>query len=378
MVASARTAALVAGGGVPPLAAAALLLGAGEFLRAANALGDRSAVGLPSASPWPRSAFSATCCRSSGGGLKRAAMSLDPVDLDRPPDPLPLGHARRGRARWRCWPGRWRRRASSCTPGRPRRHRQPLRALGPQGASAHLRLQRPYRRGAARATRRAGPSIPFGGRDARRLALGAGRDRHEVGRRGLRRRRRATSCAETPPDGAIVLDHHRRRGGRRADGTRALLDWMAAQGEAMTVCLVGEPTCPERMGEMIKIGRRGSMTAYVHGDRGAGPFGLSAPGEEPAARDGAADGPAGASHSLDDGTDHFDPSTLADHHHRHRQPGDQRDPGRRARTVNIRFNDAHSSAQPRPSGCSAEADGGRRRDRHRASTWRSRSRAKAS
>jgi succinyl-diaminopimelate desuccinylase len=31
----------------------------------------------------------------------------------------------------------------------------------------------------------------------------------------------------------------------------------------MSVCLVGEPTCPETLGDMMKIGRRGSMTAHV-------------------------------------------------------------------------------------------------------------------
>ena len=36
-----------------------------------------------------------------------------------------------------------------------------------------------------------------------------------------------------------------------------------AEGEAMSVCLVGEPTCPERLGDAMKIGRRGSLTAHV-------------------------------------------------------------------------------------------------------------------
>ena len=38
---------------------------------------------------------------------------------------------------------------------------------------------------------------------------------------------------------------------------------MAENGERMDHCLVGEPTCPERMGEMVKIGRRGSLTAWL-------------------------------------------------------------------------------------------------------------------
>ena len=66
----------------------------------------------------------------------------------------------------------------------------------------------------------------------------------------------------TPPDGAVILTITGDEEGDAEDGTVALLDWMAANGERMTHCLVGEPTCPDRMGEMMKIGRRGSMTCW--------------------------------------------------------------------------------------------------------------------
>ncbi len=65
----------------------------------------------------------------------------------------------------------------------------------------------------------------------------------------------------SPPDGAIILAITGDEEGDATDGTTALLDWMAEQGERMSACIVGEPTCPTRMGEMMKIGRRGSMTA---------------------------------------------------------------------------------------------------------------------
>ena len=64
---------------------------------------------------------------------------------------------------------------------------------------------------------------------------------------------------ETPPDGSIILTITGDEEGDAIDGTIALLDWMNEQGEAMSVCLVGEPTCPEVLGDMIKIGRRGSI-----------------------------------------------------------------------------------------------------------------------
>ena len=67
---------------------------------------------------------------------------------------------------------------------------------------------------------------------------------------------------DTPPDGAIVLAITGDEEGDATDGTVALLDWMAEQDERMSVCLVGEPTCPSEMGDMMKIGRRGSLSAW--------------------------------------------------------------------------------------------------------------------
>jgi len=46
------------------------------------------------------------------------------------------------------------------------------------------------------------------------------------------------------------------------DGTVAILDWMDQAGETIDACIIGEPTCPEQMGDMMKIGRRGSVTAF--------------------------------------------------------------------------------------------------------------------
>src|SRR5262249_58817093 len=58
--------------------------------------------------------------------------------------------------------------------------------------------------------------------------------------------------------------------GEAVNGTRRVLEWLAAGGERLDVCLVGEPTNPTRLGEMVKIGRRGSLTARltVHGVQG--------------------------------------------------------------------------------------------------------------
>ena len=58
--------------------------------------------------------------------------------------------------------------------------------------------------------------------------------------------------------------------GPAINGTVKVLDWLKARGEALDACVVGEPSNPDRVGEMAKIGRRGAMTGYltVHGVQG--------------------------------------------------------------------------------------------------------------
>ncbi|MCC2112296.1 MAG: succinyl-diaminopimelate desuccinylase, partial [Hyphomicrobiales bacterium] len=58
--------------------------------------------------------------------------------------------------------------------------------------------------------------------------------------------------------------------GPAINGTVKLLDWCAGRGEKFDAALVGEPTNPGALGEMIKIGRRGSLTGrlVVHGVQG--------------------------------------------------------------------------------------------------------------
>ncbi len=54
------------------------------------------------------------------------------------------------------------------------------------------------------------------------------------------------------------------------NGTKKVLKWMEEQGEEITVCLVGEPTNDDKIGDVIKIGRRGSINTKltVHGVQG--------------------------------------------------------------------------------------------------------------
>lgn len=65
------------------------------------------------------------------------------------------------------------------------------------------------------------------------------------------------------PTGAISLIITGDEEGPALHGTRALLDWMRAQGHQPDACLVGEPTSAARLGDMMKIGRRGSINAWI-------------------------------------------------------------------------------------------------------------------
>lgn len=147
---------------------------------------------------------------------------------------------------------------------------------------------------------------------------------------------------QTPPDGAVILTITGDEEGPGRDGTLALLDYMQAQGETMTACLVGEPTCPDHLGQMMKIGRRGSMNVHltVRGVQGHAAYPHRAKNPLPAlvhlldrlAR-----------HELDRGTGHFDPSTLAITTVDTGNPASNVIPAEARATLNIRFNDLHTS-----------------------------------
>jgi succinyl-diaminopimelate desuccinylase len=117
---------------------------------------------------------------------------------------------------------------------------------------------------------------------------------------------------------------------------------MDSHQERMSVCLVGEPTCPETMGDMMKIGRRGSMSTWI---KVTGKQGHSAYPHR-------AINPLTAlvrlldrlaSRELDQGSEFFDPSTLAVVTVDTGNPATNVIPAMAAATVNIRFNDLHSS-----------------------------------
>lgn len=148
---------------------------------------------------------------------------------------------------------------------------------------------------------------------------------------------------DTPPDGAVVLAITGDEEDVAKDGTVALLDWMQANNEAMSVCLVGEPTCPDEIGDAMKIGRRGSLTVWftVTGVQGHAAYPHRAKNPLPAMAELMH---VLSSHALDQGTDHFDPSSLAVVTIDTGNPATNVIPAQTRATVNIRFNDQHTGA----------------------------------
>lgn len=66
-----------------------------------------------------------------------------------------------------------------------------------------------------------------------------------------------------PPKGSISFLITGDEEGPSINGTSKLLQWAADRGERWDACLVGEPTNPDQLGDMIKIGRRGSVSGAI-------------------------------------------------------------------------------------------------------------------
>ena len=145
----------------------------------------------------------------------------------------------------------------------------------------------------------------------------------------------------TPPDGSVIITITGDEEGDAVDGTTAILDWMQQHGQTMDHCLVGEPTSPNHMGEMMKIGRRGSLTAFIsiQGVQGhsAYPHRANNPVSAMVQLMSALEAV-----PLDNGTEHFDQSTLAITTIDVGNPATNVIPETCHATVNIRFNDEHS------------------------------------
>jgi succinyl-diaminopimelate desuccinylase len=124
------------------------------------------------------------------------------------------------------------------------------------------------------------------------------------------------------------------------NGTKAMLQWLKEKGERLDHCVVGEPTATARAGDTIKIGRRGSMntTVIVTGTQGHVGYPHRANNPIPAM----AKLIEALSAPLDQGTEHFDPSTLAFTSVDVGNPATNVIPAEAHAQFNIRFNDLHT------------------------------------
>jgi succinyl-diaminopimelate desuccinylase len=144
------------------------------------------------------------------------------------------------------------------------------------------------------------------------------------------------------PSGSISLLVTGDEEGDAVDGTVKVLDWLRQRGERLDACLVGEPTNQKRLGDMIKIGRRGSLTARltVHGVQGHTAYPQLA--DNPVHRlvrmlD------AVTREALDDGTEHFQPSNLQITSIDVGNAASNIIPAKADAAFNVRFNDRHSA-----------------------------------
>src|SRR5690606_28655636 len=145
------------------------------------------------------------------------------------------------------------------------------------------------------------------------------------------------------PRGSVSLLITGDEEGDAVNGTRKVLDWLKARRETIDCCLVGEPTSDQRLADMVKIGRRGSLNGRltVSGTQGHTAYPQLA------------DNPlhhlarmldALVSEPLDDGNAHFPPSSLQLTSVDVGNPTTNVIPAKATALFNVRFNDLHSSA----------------------------------
>jgi succinyl-diaminopimelate desuccinylase len=146
------------------------------------------------------------------------------------------------------------------------------------------------------------------------------------------------------PEGSISFLITGDEEGPAINGTRKVLAWLRERREALDACVVGEPTSAERLGDTIKIGRRGSLSARltVRGVQGH----LAYPAR--------ADNPiprllsmlqALSTEPLDGGSEHFQPSKLVITSVDVGNPASNLIPAEARASFNIRFNDRHTARQ---------------------------------
>lgn len=153
------------------------------------------------------------------------------------------------------------------------------------------------------------------------------------------------ALAQLPDDlpGTISLIVTGDEEGPATYGTLALMDRMAAHGMRPDLCLVGEPTSSARLGDVVKIGRRGSVNMWIGVEGAQGHVAYPYLADNPIPRL-VRILSAIEAEVLDEGTDWFQPSNIEITDIEVGNPAHNVIPARATARISIRFNDRHSGA----------------------------------
>lgn len=147
--------------------------------------------------------------------------------------------------------------------------------------------------------------------------------------------------AESEPAGSLSFLITGDEEGPALHGTKRVVEALAAEGEVIDACVVGEPSSSQQLGDMIKVGRRGSLNTWftVQGKQGHVAYPERAANPAPVIarlmtrlND----------HVLDDGYEGFPPSNLEITTIDIGNPATNIIPARATARLNIRFNPAHT------------------------------------
>lgn len=153
------------------------------------------------------------------------------------------------------------------------------------------------------------------------------------------------ACADVPVDaGTLSFIITGDEEGPAIHGTRALIERMRARGVRPDLILVGEPTSVNRLGDMAKIGRRGSVNIWLTVEGVQGHVAYPHLADNPITRLVAILAELKAMH-LDDGTEWFQPSNLEATDLAVGNPATNVIPARATARISIRFNALHTGAE---------------------------------
>src|ERR1044072_2795675 len=167
----------------------------------------------------------------------------------------------------------------------------------------------------------------------------------------------AAAAAETEHPGTLSLIVTGDEEGPATWGTPKLMEWMAERGLRSDMILIGEPASEARLGDIVKIGRRGSVNMWVTIPGVQGHVAYPHRADNPVPKLGRLIAALEAIH-LDDGNDAFQPSNLEITAVGTSSRATNVIPGAASLQLNIRFNNLHRGADLREPLRRTPAEGG--------------------